>query len=61
MRLSRVEKERLSDTQLKIQSAASSLSEVSPAKVPGFDEIQECLRAADRNLRNALRSDGEPA
>ena len=59
MSLNRVERERISDSRLKIQSAVSSLSDVSPAKVPGFEEIQACLRTAEQNLRAALRGDGD--
>jgi hypothetical protein len=54
--LTKVEKERLTDSQLKIQSVSSSLKHVDPEKVPGFEEIRDCLEDADKNLGQALRS-----
>jgi len=57
MGLSRQEKERLSDSRMKIQSVADSLSHVDPDKVPNFDEIEECLDEADKNLDKALRKE----
>ena len=57
MALSRQEKERLSDSRMKIQSVADSLSHVDPDKVPNFDEIEECLDEADKNLDKALRKE----
>lgn len=61
MALTRVERERIADTRLKLQSAANSLSHIDPKKVPDFDEIQECLEDADRSLHGALRSSSDPA
>jgi len=55
MALSRVDKERINDSRLKIQAAASTLSEVNPSKIPEFEEIQECLESANKNLGSALR------
>jgi len=60
MRLTRLEKERLSDSRLKLQSVADSLKHVDPTKVHDFEEIQDCLEAAEKNLRGALRSEAEP-
>jgi hypothetical protein len=57
MALSRVDKERINDSRLKIQAAASTLSEVNPSKIPEFEEIQECLESANKNLGSALRSE----
>lgn len=56
MGLSRVERERVNDSRLKIQSAADSLRNVSPGNIPEFEEIQTCLQDADKNLGRALRS-----
>ena len=56
MGLSRVDKERINDSRLKIQAAADTLSEVHPSKIPDLEEIQECLESANRNLGTALRS-----
>jgi hypothetical protein len=57
MRLTRVERERISDSRLKIQSVADTLNYLDKAKVPELDEIQECLDDAEKSLSGALRSD----
>jgi hypothetical protein len=54
--LTRLEKERITDSRLKLQSAARTLSHMDPKKVPDFDEIQDCLEDADKSLGGALRS-----
>ena len=54
MRLTRVEKERVNDSRLKIQSAADALSKVAPDKIPEFDEIQDCLEGAEESLKGTL-------
>ena len=54
--LTRVEKERIVDSRLKIQAVAKSLKGVDRQKVPDFDEIEECLDGADKSLGGALRS-----
>jgi hypothetical protein len=59
MRLTRLEKERLTDSRLKIQSVADSLKHIDPKKVSSYEEIADCLEAAEHNLRGALRSDAE--
>ena len=56
MPLSRVEREKITDSVLKIQSARASLERVDKVKVPEMDEIQSCLKSADKNLSKALRS-----
>jgi hypothetical protein len=56
MALTRVEKERISDSRMKVQSVAHSLKHVDPKKVPHFEEIEECLEDADSSLGEALRS-----
>lgn len=58
MALTRVEKERLLDSRLKLQSVAESLQHVDPKKVPGVDRIEECLEDAERSLNGALQSSG---
>jgi hypothetical protein len=56
MRLTRVEREKITDSVLNIQSARASLDDMDASKVPELAEMQECLEDADKNLRNALRS-----
>ncbi len=57
MPLTRVERERLKDSRLKLQSVVESLQHVDPGKVPKFDQIEECLQDAERSLKGALRAD----
>ena len=59
MRLTRLEKERIADSRLKLQSVADSLRHVDGSKINDVEEIQDCLEAAERNLRGALRADAE--
>ena len=40
---------------MKLQSVANSLNHIDPKKVPGFEEIQECLNEAEKSLSGALR------
>jgi hypothetical protein len=54
MALTKAERERVSDSMMKIQSAAQSLRKVNPSDIPEFEEIESCLEDADRNLRSAL-------
>ncbi|SPF48761.1 hypothetical protein SBA4_3960005 [Candidatus Sulfopaludibacter sp. SbA4] len=56
MTLTRLERERITDSRLKIQAVANSLKDVDPKKVPDFQEIQDCLKDADKSLGGALRS-----
>jgi len=52
--LTRVERERITDSVLKIQSARLALKEVDHGKIPSQEEIETCLEDADENLRTAL-------
>ncbi len=56
MALTRVEKERITDTRLKLQSAANTLKDIDAKKVPDYDDIEECLEDADKSLGRALLS-----
>jgi hypothetical protein len=56
MPLKRVERERITDSQLKIQAVANRLKGGDPQKVPEFEGIKECLEDADKSLGGALRS-----
>jgi hypothetical protein len=60
MPLTRLERERISDSRLKLRSAADSLRHVDPSKVPDFDGIQDCLAGANKNLGAALRDSSQP-
>ena len=55
MKLTRVEREKITDSVLNIQSARASLEDIEVSKVPELPEIHECLEGADKNLRSALR------
>jgi len=51
--LTRLEKERLTGSRLKILSVARSLKEIDPKKVRGFSEIEDCLEDAGERLKEA--------
>ena len=55
MSLTPVEREQIHDSKLKLQSAVNSLSNVDPEKIEHFDDIQECLEDACKNLDAALK------
>ena len=40
---------------LKIQSARASLEDVDPRKIPEFEDLEDCLEDADKNLGRALK------
>jgi hypothetical protein len=61
MALSRVERAKITDSALKIQSAQASLEELDQTKVEDFEDIQECLEMAGTNLRHALRENSSPS
>jgi len=52
--LTLVERERISDSVLKIQSVRHSLEQVDAGKIPSQEQIEACLENADQNLRTAL-------
>ena len=56
MGLTRVERERIKDSRLKLQSVSNSLKEVDPEKIEDMEQIEECLEDAERNLREALKT-----
>jgi hypothetical protein len=60
MALSRVERAKITDSALKIQSAQASLEKLDQTKVEDFDEIEDCLEMAGTNLRRALRENHPP-
>ena len=55
MELTPLEREKITDGMLKIQSAMASLEEVNPDKIPEFADLEDCLEDADKNLGTALR------
>ena len=55
MALTRLEREKITDGMRKIQSARASLEEVDGRKIPEFEDMEECLEDADKNLEIALR------
>jgi hypothetical protein len=55
MGLTRLEREKITDGMLKIQSARASLEEVAADKIPEFENLEDCLEDADKNLSRALR------
>lgn len=55
MKLTKAERERITDGLLKIQGAKASLDGIDETKVQDFQDIEECLETADGNLRQALR------
>lgn len=54
MKLSNAEREKLTDSMLKIQSARATLGQVDGGKVPDAEEIHKCLDDADDSLKTAL-------
>ncbi|MGA3190357.1 MAG: hypothetical protein ABSF22_24905 [Bryobacteraceae bacterium] len=48
------ERERITDSVLKIQSVRTSLDLVDEDKIPSKEEIEACLESADLSLRTAL-------
>jgi hypothetical protein len=55
MSLTNVEREKITDSMLKIQSVRASLEDMDETKIPDYDEIEGCLSTVDKNLRLALR------
>ena len=54
MPLTRLEREVLTDSMLKIQSVQASLEQIDNAKLQDSDEIRNCLRTASNSFRTAL-------
>lgn len=58
MRLTPVERERITDSMLKIQSVRASLDEMDQSKIPNSEEIDACLESADRSFKEVLGYSG---
>jgi len=56
MLLSKLEREVITDSMLKIQSIQASLNQIDETKLRDSEEIQSCLRTANKNFRAALRA-----
>jgi hypothetical protein len=54
MSLTRLEREAITDSVLKIQSIQASLEQVEETSIPDRKEIESCLETADKTLRVAL-------
>jgi predicted fused transcriptional regulator/phosphomethylpyrimidine kinase len=54
MSLTRLEREAITDSVLKIQSIQASLEHVRDATIPDREEIESCLETADKRLRVVL-------
>ena len=61
MKLTIVDRERITDSMLKIQSVRASLNEVDDSKIPNADEVESCLETADASLKEALGYRKSPA
>ena len=57
MYLTRLEREAITDSVLKIQSIQVSLEQVDQTKIPDIDEIHGCLNTAHRSLQGVLKQD----
>lgn len=57
MPLTRLEREVINDSVLKIQSIQASLEQVDECRIPDREEIENCLESADQSLRSILRED----
>ena len=55
MPLSRVDRERITDSVLKIQSVRAQLNHLDGSKLSEIEEIKDCLENDD-NMREALKS-----
>ncbi len=54
MKLTSVERERITDSVLKIQSIRASLDQMDEGKIPKLNEMESCLEGVDNGLREAL-------
>ena len=59
--LTLAERERITDSVLKIQSVRHSLDLVDGTKIPTKQEIESCLKSADHSLRIVLGYAPSPA
>jgi hypothetical protein len=57
--LSKVDRERITDSVLKIQSVRAQLEHLDDTKLSEIEEIKDCLDDADDTMRDALKSSTE--
>lgn len=57
MPLTRLEREAINDSVLKIQSIQASLEQVEDSRIPDREEIESCLETAGQSLRSFLREE----
>jgi hypothetical protein len=55
MSLSKLEREVITDSMLKIQSIQAALNQIDETRLVDRDEIDSCLETADNSFRVALR------
>jgi hypothetical protein len=53
--LTRLEREVITDSMLKIQSIEASLSEIDDSKIANVEDVHSCLKTASRTFRAALK------
>jgi len=56
MSLTKLEREVITDSMLKIESIEASLNQIDASKLVDIDEIHSCLKSADNSFRMALRN-----
>jgi hypothetical protein len=56
MSLTKLEREAITDSMLKIQSIQASLEQVDDKKLIHMEEIHDCLENADHSFRLALKN-----
>jgi|HubBroStandDraft_5_1064220.scaffolds.fasta_scaffold455388_1 hypothetical protein len=56
MSLSRLEREVITDSMHKIQSVEASLDQIDRSKLIDIEDIESCLKNADKSFRTALRA-----
>jgi len=55
MALTKLEREVITDSMLKVQSIQASLNQIDGAKLVDSDAIHSCLKTANKSFRTALR------
>jgi hypothetical protein len=60
MPLTKLEREVITDSMLKVQSIQASLGHIDESKIPDHEEIENCLDNADKSFRSALRKNSNP-